>query len=182
MVMQLSALLAAPSQLGARNPELETLHDEAFMTMTAAQFTTGHVGLNVTDLPRAQQFYQQVFGFEVLAESNEDAKAFAFLGYGSHIVVTLWRQSAGSFTKDRPGLHHLSFQVESIEQVRAAERRARELGARIHHGGIVPHAEGRASGGLFFEDPDGIRLEIFSATGAGENPAPHGSAPTCGFF
>jgi hypothetical protein len=52
----------------------------------------------------------------------------------------------------------------------------------IHHGGIVPHAEGRSSGGLFFEDPDGIRLEIFTATGVGDHVAPHGAAPTCGFF
>ncbi len=150
--------------------------------MTAAQFTTGHVGLNVTDLPRARQFYQQVFGFEVLGESTEDGKAFAFLGHGSNIVLTLWHQSSGGFAKNRPGLHHLSFQVESIDEVRAAERRVRELGARIHHGGIVPHAEGRDSGGLYFEDPDGIRLEVFSPTGAGERTAPHGSAPTCGFF
>lgn len=145
-------------------------------------FVTGHIRLNVSDLPRARDFYRQVFGFEVLGESSEAGKAFAFLGHGSNIVLTLWRQSAGGFAKDRPGLHHLSFQVDSIEEVSAAERRIRALGARIHHGGIVPHAEGRASGGLFFEDPDGIRLEIFSPTGAGQNPAPHGTAPTCGFF
>jgi catechol 2,3-dioxygenase-like lactoylglutathione lyase family enzyme len=152
------------------------------MTAVRTTFTTGHVGLNVSDLTRATRFYRQVFGFEVLGESNEDGKAFAFLGHGSNIVLTLWRQSSGGFTKDRPGLHHLSFQVDSIEDIRAAEERVRGLGARIHHGGIVPHAEGRASGGLFFEDPDGIRLEIFSATGAGESHAPHGTAPTCGFF
>ncbi|HLZ57299.1 MAG TPA: hypothetical protein VKR06_10155 [Ktedonosporobacter sp.] len=47
---------------------------------------------------------------------------------------------------------------------------------------MVPHSEGAASGGIFFTDPDGIRLEIYSPTGAGENPAPVASAPTCGFF
>jgi len=150
--------------------------------MTAEQFTTGHIGLNVSDLTRARNFYQQVFGFDAIGESSHEGKAFAFLGHGSNVVLTLWHQSAGGFVKDRPGLHHLSFQVGSIEEVQAAERRVRELGARIHHGGIVPHAEGLASGGLYFEDPDGIRLEIFSSTGAGDSTAPHGSAPTCGFF
>jgi lactoylglutathione lyase len=152
------------------------------MTTAHAVFTTGHIGLNVSDLTRARDFYQQAFGFEVLGESSEDGKAFAFLGHGSDIVLTLWRQSTGAFAKDRPGLHHLSFRVDAIEDVRAVEQRVRRLGVRIHHGGIVPHAEGRASGGLFFEDPDGIRLEVFSATGAEDNPAPHGTAPTCGFF
>jgi lactoylglutathione lyase len=155
----------------------------ATATATGTAFRTGHVGLNVSDLPRARQFYQQVFGFEVLGESTGGDKAFAFLGFGTTIVLTLWRQSTGGFALDRPGLHHLSFQVDSIDQVKGAETRVRALGARIHHGGIVPHAEGRDSGGLFFEDPDGIRLEIFAASGAGGTAAaPHGAAPTCGFF
>lgn len=152
------------------------------MTAAQASFTTGHIGLNVTDLPRSRRFYQEVFGFEVLGESTENGKAFAFLGHGTNIVLTLWRQSAGGFAKDRPGLHHLAFQVDSIDQVHAAHQRLRQLGAPIHHGGIVPHAEGHASGGLYFEDPDGIRLEISIATGADQNAAPYGAAPTCGFF
>ncbi len=152
------------------------------MTATTTAFKTGHVGLNVSDLARARQFYQDVFGFEVISESTQPDKSFAFLGSGGGIVLTLWKQSSGGFTRDRPGLHHLSFQVESIEQVKEAEDRVRKAGGKIHHGGVVAHAEGRDSGGLFFEDPDGIRLEIFAPTGAGQSPAPHGAAPTCGFF
>jgi catechol 2,3-dioxygenase-like lactoylglutathione lyase family enzyme len=151
-------------------------------TAVAAQFTTGHVGLNVSNLARSKRFYQEVFGFDVLAESAEAGREFAFLAQGQTVMLTLWAQSAGAFAKDRPGLHHLSFQVESIDRVKEAERRLRELGAAIHHGGIVPHREGADSGGVFFEDPDGIRLEIFAAAGAGESPAPHAGAPTCGFF
>ena len=151
----------------------------ATATMT---LTTGHIGLNVSDLARARDFYRAIFGFEVLAESSEPGREFVFLGQPGVIVLTLWRQSSGAFAKDRPGLHHLSFQVDSIDRVREAERRLLERGAVIHHGGIVPHAEGRSSGGLFFEDPDGIRLEIFTATGVADHAAPHGAAPTCGFF
>lgn len=148
----------------------------------ATQFTTGHVGLNVSDLARSKRFYQQVFGFDVMAESNAAGQEFAFLAQGKALVLTLWRQSSESFAKDRAGLHHLSFQVESIDQLKAAEQRLRDLGAAIHHGGIVPHSEGADSGGVFFEDPDGIRLEIFAAAGVGDRAAPHGHAPTCGFF
>jgi len=151
-------------------------------TAVATQFTTGHVGLNVSDLARSKRFYQQVFGFEVLAESKEPGREYAFLTQGEKIVLTLWQQSSGSFAKDRPGLHHLSFQVDSVDQVWDAERRLRDLGAVIHHHGIVPHRESAESGGLFFEDPDGIRLEIFTAAGVSEGVAPHGAAPTCGFF
>lgn len=154
------------------------------MSATAAtQYQTGHVGLNVSDLDRAKRFYTAVFGFDVLNESSEADKRFVFLGQESRLILTLWQQSQGAFSADRPGLHHLAFQVASIEDVQAAERRLRDHGARLLYDGIVPHGEGLSSGGVFFEDPDGIRIEIYAPAGADEhNAAPSGSAPTCGFF
>jgi lactoylglutathione lyase len=151
-------------------------------TTAATRFTTGHIGLNVSDLPRSVRFYREVFGFDLAGESSEPGREYAFLAQDGSLLLTLWPQSRGSAATDRPGLHHLSFQVDSIEQVRAAEERLRSLGAVIHHGGIVPHREGGDSGGLFFQDPDGIRLEIFAPAGAGARPAPHTDGPTCGFF
>lgn len=156
------------------------------MPELAASFVTGHVGLNVSDLDRARRFYQAVFGWELLAESSDPDKRYAFLGTPGEeqkIFVTLWQQSDGPFDKARSGLHHLSFEVDSIHDVEAAEARLRKLGATIHHDGIVPHSEGETSGGLFFEDPDGIRLEIYTRAGANlHHGAPSGEMPTCGFF
>ena len=151
-------------------------------TAVATRYATGHIGLNVSNLGRSKEFYQQVFGFELLAESSQPGREYAFLKQGDQVVLTLWQQSGGRFAPDRPGLHHLSFQVSSVDEVWEAEKRLREMGAVIHHHGVVPHAEGAESGGLFFEDPDGIRLEIFTAAGVTEGVAPHGAAPTCGFF
>lgn len=148
----------------------------------AARLATGHIGLNVTDLERSVRFYREALGLELAGESAEPGRAYAFLAADGRLLLTLWRQSEGTAPSDRPGLHHLAFQVESIEQVEAAERRLEAMGAVIHHGGIVPHREGGDSGGLFFEDPDGIRLEIYAPAGAAGRPAPHGDAPTCGFF
>lgn len=155
------------------------------MTTTAVPpttFQTGHVGLNVSDLARASRFYQDVFGFEVTGQSTEKGREFVFLSEGSTLVLTLWQQSAGRFGADSPGLHHLSFMVPTVDAVRAAEERARVSGARFVYDGIVPHSEGASSGGIFFEDPDGIRLEIFAPMGAEGRDAPITSAPTCGFF
>jgi catechol 2,3-dioxygenase-like lactoylglutathione lyase family enzyme len=143
---------------------------------------TGHVGLNVSDIDRSKRFYQDIFGFEVIRESQQDNRRFAFLGDGSKLLLTLWQQSSGRFEKAQPGLHHLSFQVDSIDEVKEAEARLRSLKVPLIYDGIVPHAEGAQSGGVFFEDPDGIRLEIYSPTGAGEHQAPTGDAPSCGFF
>jgi catechol 2,3-dioxygenase-like lactoylglutathione lyase family enzyme len=148
----------------------------------SSAFQTGHVGLNVTDLDRSKAFYQRVFGLDVVRESQQEGRRFAFLAKDGTLVLTLWQQAVDRYEAGRSGLHHLSFKVESIDQVRAAEQTLRELGATVAYEGIVPHAEGADSGGIFFVDPDGIRLEIFTASGAGEHDAPVSDAPTCGFF
>ncbi|WP_141577939.1 VOC family protein [Actinomadura sp. WMMA1423] len=151
-------------------------------TVAIKALRTGHVGLNVTDLDRSVPFYQRVFGFEVQSEGDEGGRRWAFLGRDGRLVLTLWQQSDSPFAPRSAGLHHLSFQVESIEEVRAAEQVLRDLDARFAHDGVVPHGEGASSGGVFFTDPDGTRLEIYAPTGADTAPAPSGAAPTCGFF
>ncbi|MFD6414855.1 VOC family protein [Streptomyces sp. NPDC060194] len=151
-------------------------------TTPPATLRTGHVGLNVTDLERSTAFYTRLLGLTVRAEGKEDDRRWALLGRDERLVVTLWQQSGEPFSPSTAGLHHLSFEVGSIDEVTAAEAVLRELGAAFVHDGVVAHGEGGASGGIFFTDPDGIRLEIYAPTGAEGAPAPSGAAPTCGFF
>ena len=158
------------------------MQKEPRIPTTATRYATGHVGLNTSDLDRATRFYQDVFGFELAARSDQPGQEYAFLSQDGALVLTLWCQSSGRAVTDRPGLHHLAFRVDSVADIQAAEARLRALGATIHHGGIVAHREGADSGGLFFEDPDGMRLEIFTGSGLGQHHAPTGGAPTCGFF
>ncbi|NJP05178.1 MAG: VOC family protein [Chloroflexaceae bacterium] len=124
------------------------------------QVQTGHIGLNVTDVERSRQFYQDVFGFTVAHESYVEGHRFVFLSDGERLVLTLWEQSEGHFDSHSPGLHHLSFEVARIEDVIAFEQRLREQQVALIYDGIVAHREGKTSGGIFFTDPDGIRLEI----------------------
>jgi catechol-2,3-dioxygenase len=143
---------------------------------------TGHVGLNVTDLDRSHAFYAEVFGLEALAEGTEEGRRYVLLAREGTLLLALWQQSEDGFATDRAGLHHLSFQVETIEEVRAAEELLRDRSVDFFYDGVVPHGEGASSGGLFFTDPDGIRLEIYAPTGADTGKAPVADAPTCGFF
>lgn len=139
---------------------------------------SGHVGLNVTNLGRSKNFYQDVFGFKSMLESNAKGREFVFLGDGQNIVLTLWQQSQGRFDGHRPGLHHLSFQLASIDEVKQAEQKLLAMKVPLLYEGIVPHSEGADSGGVYFEDPDGTRLEIYSLTGARGRTAPATDAPT----
>jgi catechol-2,3-dioxygenase len=146
------------------------------------QFTTGHVGLNVSNLANSKAFYEKIFGLQAAFESNEAKQRFAFMGDGERLMLTLWQQSDGRFADNRPGLHHLSFEVDSIQDVLAIESKLREAGLKIIYDGIVPHGEGQSSAALFFEDPDGIRLEVYTNSGGESYQAPHSDAPSCGFF
>ncbi|MFE5797077.1 VOC family protein [Streptomyces sp. NPDC056503] len=143
---------------------------------------TAHIGINVTDLDRSLRFYGEVLGFETIGSGDADGRRYAFLGQDGRLVVTLWQQAEGGYDANRAGLHHLAFEAESIEKVREAEAVLKAQGVTFAYDGVVAHGEGTASGGIFFHDPDGTRLEISVPKGAEESPAPSGTAPTCGFF
>ncbi|MFF5424684.1 MULTISPECIES: VOC family protein [unclassified Streptomyces] len=143
---------------------------------------THHVGLNVTDLDRSLAFYGGVLGFALLREGTEDTRRYALLGQDGRLVLTLWQQAGETYDAGRAGLHHLAFEAESPDHVRAAEAALTARGAAFAYEGVVAHREGAASGGIFFHDPDGTRLEISVRHGAEGAPAPSGDAPTCGFF
>ena len=144
--------------------------------------TTGHVGLNVTDLSRSIGFYRELFGFEVLAESEKPDRRYAFLGRDGSLVLTLWQQSAGTFDAARPGLHHLAFDVPTPRDVEAAVARLADLGIPLIYDEILPHMPGLSSGGIFFADPDGTRVEICTGSGLDALPALEHGEPSCGFF
>jgi catechol-2,3-dioxygenase len=148
----------------------------------AFDVSPGHIGLSVTDLDRALAFYQDVLELEVLQVSSDPDRRFAFLGAGGRLSLTLWQQSAAAFDPGTAGLHHVAFQVPTLEAVQAAEAKLRARGVTPRYDGVVPHREGADSAALFFTDPDGIRLEIYSPTGAAGLAAPVAGAPSCGFF
>ena len=119
----------------------------------------GHVVLMVTDLPRAVAFYTGVLGFKVSdifdKDMMPDGMVFMRLNPDHHGIALVGGAPGQS---QRHELHHMAFEVGSLDEVFRARKHLREHGATITF-------EGRRRAGVQvaveFLDPDGYNLEIY---------------------
>ena len=124
-----------------------------------------HIYLSVTDFDRSVAFYDQVMAALGLHKGD---KAIAGEAH-AHYVAPTFQLTLRPAHSDRqhdpyaPGLHHLCFQAASAEAVDECYRILVELGFAPTEPASYPeyHPEYYAT---FFEDPDGIRLEIVNRT------------------
>jgi catechol 2,3-dioxygenase len=119
----------------------------------------GHVALHVADLQRAARFYVDILGFRV-TEAYDDTvmpggAAFLRLNTDHHGIALF------PATQDRApgaGLHHIAFEVGSLDEVVRARNHLRAHNVPISF-------EGRRRAGVQiaveFRDPDGHSLEIY---------------------
>jgi len=119
----------------------------------------GHIALYVRDIERSTQFYADVLGFAV-SDTYDDALmpggAVFMRCNPDHHGIALFKASGAN--PSGAGLHHLAFEVASLDEVVHARRHLRQLGVPIDF-------EGRRRAGVQvvveFRDPDNHRLEIY---------------------
>lgn len=129
-----------------------------------------HVRITVSNIARSRAFYEEVFGFEVAAQSPGDPGDAAVRHDPDRLYGGVVYQVGGMlfglrpvasekdrFDSERVGLDHVSFTVADRAALEAA---AEELGRReIPHGEVRDLADfGMAI--LSVQDPDGINLEL----------------------
>jgi glyoxylase I family protein len=116
-----------------------------------------HIALRITDLGRSIAFYNELFGFQVVAALPD----VTILSNGTLILGLRDQAQAGGsdrFDEFRVGLDHISFAVANREDL---ERALQTLDQRD-----VPHGEIEDLGsdfGLYvlaLRDPDNIQLEL----------------------
>jgi len=115
----------------------------------------GHVVLNVKDVETSVKFYTEALGMEVMRLRESSA---AFLSFGTqHHDIALFKAPEGA-EMGNLGLNHIAFQIEG------GEMELRELyGRLVQHGAKVDYTTDHGmTHSVYFFDPDGNRLEIFS--------------------
>jgi len=116
-----------------------------------------HAVLFVTELDRAVEFYQRVFGMTVIAREPRANAAFLRAG-GSDNHHDLGLFGLGSAASRPPrgqvGLYHLAWQVDTIDDLVAARD---EL---VASGVLRGESSHGATKSLYGADPDGNEFEI----------------------
>jgi catechol-2,3-dioxygenase len=142
--------------------------------MTIGPVRLNHAVLFVADLPRAEQFYTEVFGMEVVAREPRANAAFLRLPRsGNHHDLGLFGVGPAAPPKQRGGigLYHLAWQVDTIDELEQARKTLADAGA------FTGESSHGATKSLYGADPDGNEFEIMwmlprDQWGAYENAAP----------
>ncbi len=101
-----------------------------------------HIAINVPDVQRSRDFYQELLDLPVLDESRNSS----FLGLGEGNFLSIFRGS--------PGLNHYCIGIENYEVDRVMNELTRQ--------GLEPR---RTAGTdrVYFDDPDGIEVQLSAA-------------------
>ena len=128
------------------------------------QMKIQHVALSVTDITKSGPWYQELFGFQKVAEFAEPAPMEIYMTPDGQALDL--RQDPDvtheRFTEKRPGLDHLAFVCADRTELDEWLQRIQELG--VENSGLESSPFGTH---LNLKDPDGIPLEFFLPAAAG---------------
>lgn len=128
----------------------------------ASQLALGgihHMAITVTDVDRSLDFYTDLLGFDVVVEFRPRI----MLSNGQVALVLTPPSDASQapdhdrFSEHRVGLDHLSFAVNSRDDLEAAARLFDEQGVER---GEIKLLEGFGIYVMAFRDPDNVQLEL----------------------
>jgi len=118
----------------------------------------GHVVLKVTDLERAEDFYNGLLGLPVCARFDQDGYEMTFFSLGNHHDFAIMKVDGGDNDQDedRIGLHHVAFNIgTSLDDLREAKTKLDNAGVSAEP---IDH---EVTQSLYLEDPDGNGIELY---------------------
>jgi catechol 2,3-dioxygenase len=121
----------------------------------------GHVVLKVRDIKRAEQFYTEVLGFEVVTRLKRPRGVFFSLGEQHHDIAVLEVPSDADVVKENQvGLHHVALQVGSFAELQECYRTLKANNVTIT--ATIDHSITKS---IYFLDPDGNGFELYCDVG-----------------
>jgi len=121
----------------------------------------GHVVLKVRDLERAEQFYTEVLGFEVVMRLKRPRGVFFSLGEQHHDIAVLEvPQDADVVKENQVGLHHIALQVGNFTELQECYRTL-----KAHNVTITQTIDHFITKSIYFIDPDGNGFELYCDVG-----------------
>ena len=133
-----------------------------------------HVRITVTDIARSKEFYDQLFGWPAAIDmsasvdepgvTEDPQKFFGGVVYQTPQGTLFGLRPVGSdaFESTRTGLDHVSFTVESRDELVSAAAALDEAG--IEHGEVTD-LDDAGMAILSFQDPDDINIELTAPLG-----------------
>lgn len=134
--------LGAAMAVGHSTQSSEAAASDQDPENTFAATGLDHVALNVSDLARSRDFYVKHLGLKVLREGRKHC----FLGDDKEgFFLAL-------FEGEPSGLNHYCYAIRSYDPDQAARR--------LEAAGLKPRRE---NGRVYFDDPDGIEVQVTGA-------------------
>lgn len=119
-----------------------------------------HIAIICSDYEKSKEFYVNKLGLEILAEVyRKERDSYKLdLALNSEYIIELFSFPNPPVRPSRPearGLRHLAFMVENVEKVKS------ELESKGIDSEPIRIDEFTGKKFTFFEDPDGLPLEIY---------------------
>ena len=124
-----------------------------------------HLYLTVSDLDRSEAFYDAVLALLGFRKGDRPIAGERHAHYFNRVMQISLRPARNEAAHDpyAPGLHHLCLQLPTSADVDTAARSLLELGIDATHPKHYPEYNPDYYA-CFFEDPDGLRLELICRT------------------
>ncbi|WP_433944179.1 VOC family protein [Paenibacillus sp. SN-8-1] len=111
----------------------------------------GHVHFHVSDLKKAEEFYCQVLGFDIVANYGGSALFVSAGGYHHHIGLNTWAGvGAPPVPENAAGLDYYELILPSLSEVEAVVQRLKESGNELQ----------QKNGEWFAKDPFNIQVKL----------------------
>ena len=118
----------------------------------------GHVVIRVSDVERAERFYNGVLGLPVCARLDKGGMKMAFFSLGNHHDFAVMQRPAGVTPEGETlvGLDHVAFKIgTTLDELREAKAHLEAAGIKTTP---IDHEVTKS---LYFADPDGNGVEVY---------------------